>query len=98
MKQLGMKQEEIDAEEVIIKTASKQLIISNPQVMKINIAGNESFQITGNVHESSLEKWSKEDIDIVMKQANASYEKAKHALEKEGDIAAAILSLQQNKT
>ena len=93
-----MKQEEIDAQEVIIKTASKQLIISNPQVMKINIAGNESFQITGNVHEASIEKWSKEDIDIVSKQANVSYEKAKQALEKEGDIAAAILSLQKNKT
>ncbi len=51
MKQLGMKQEEIDAKEVIIKTSEKQLVIKNPSVVRINMMGQDSFQITGEVNE-----------------------------------------------
>ncbi len=98
MKQLGMKQEEIDASEVVIKTASKQIIIREPSVIRLNIAGNESFQISGRIEEASLERFGNEEIEMVMKQANVDYNKAKQALEKEGDIAGAILALQQNKT
>ena len=98
MKQLGMKEEAIDAEEVIIMTSSKKLVIKNPNVLKINMMGQESFQITGQIEESSIDKWTKDDIETVMKQARCNYESAKRALEKEGDIAGAILSLQQNKT
>ena len=98
MKQLGMKQEEIDAKEVIIRTSEKQLVIKNPSVVRINMMGQDSFQVTGEVNEESLEKWKKEDIDMVSKQAGVNYEKARKALEKEGDIAGAILALQQDKT
>ncbi len=98
MKQLGMKQEEIDAKEVIIRTSEKQLVIKNPSVVRINMMGQDSFQVTGEVNEESLEKWKKEDIEIVSKQAGVSYEKARNVLEKEGDIAGAILALQQDKT
>ena|SRR3989344_8364615 len=98
MKQLGMKQEEIDAKEVIIRTSEKQLVIKNPSVVRINMMGQDSFQVTGEVNEESLEKWKKEDIEIVSKQAGVSYEKARDVLEKEGDIAGAILALQQDKT
>ncbi len=35
---------------------------------------------------------------MVSKQAGVGYEKARKALEKEGDIAGAILALQQDKT
>jgi len=98
MKQLGVKQEELDAKEVIIKTSDKLFTIRNPSVLKINMMGQESFQISGQIEESSLESWTKDDIEMVMKQARCSYESAKNALEKEGDIAGAILSLQQNKT
>ena len=39
MKRLGIKQEEIDAEEVIIKTAGKSLVIKNPHVSRVNMMG-----------------------------------------------------------
>ena len=98
MKKLGMKQEEINAEQVIIKTNNKEIIISNPQVSKINMMGQETFQITGAVSEHNLERFNKDDILTVMEATNANEQEAKKALEKEGDIAAAILSLKHKKT
>ncbi len=98
MKKLGMRQEEIDAEQVIIKTNDKEIIISNPQVSKINMMGQETFQIAGQITERQLEKFTKEDILTVMEQAKVSEIAAKKALEQEGDIAAAILHLKHNKT
>ena len=98
MKQLGMKQEEINAREVRIISEDKELVIKNPSVIKVNMMGQESFQISGEIKEVSLERFSKDDIDIVSKQAKVSYEEAKQALEKEGDIAAAIIALKEDKT
>ena len=46
MKQMGVKQENIEAEKVIIKTRDKNLVIENPEVTKINMMGQESLQIT----------------------------------------------------
>ena len=89
MKKLGMKQENIEASEVIIK-GKKTLVIKNPEVIKMNIMGQETFQITGNVEES----FNEEDIKMVMGQANCSKEQAINALkENNGNIAEAILSL-----
>ena len=98
MKQMGMKQIEIEAEEVIIRQGDKDIIISNPSVQKIKMMGQESYQITGD--ESIQERIVKleindDDIKTVMEQAGVSEDKAKQALEEaEGDIATAILSLQ----
>jgi len=51
MEQMGVKQKEIEATEVIIKTKDKDILIKNPQVMKITMMGNESFQVSGVVEE-----------------------------------------------
>ncbi|MEK6835199.1 MAG: nascent polypeptide-associated complex protein [Nanoarchaeota archaeon] len=89
MQQLGMKQEEIDASEVIIK-GKKDYIIKNPNVVKVNMMGQETLQITGVLEELINE----DDIKTVMEQADCSKEKAINALrENNGDLAAAILSL-----
>lgn len=94
MKKMGIKQEELDALEVIIKTTSKDLIIKNPKVVKVNMMGQESLQVTGEIQEFS--GISEEDIKTVAEQANVSKEKAKEALEKhKGDLAAAILELKK---
>lgn len=94
MKKLGIKQEEIPASEVIIKTPEKNIVISNPSVTKINMQGQETFQIVGKISEES--PISEEDIETVSRQANVSKEKARKALEKSnGDLAEAILSLKQ---
>ena len=89
MKKLNMKQEEIDADEVIIK-GSKNLVIKNPQAVKMEVMGQETIQITGKIEELINE----EDVKTVMEQANCFREEAIKALnENNGDLAAAILSL-----
>lgn len=96
MKRMGIKQEEIDATEVIIKTTGNSLIIRNPQVSKVNMMGQETFQIAGQVEEVEEKvAISEEDIKTVMEQANCSEEEAQQALEEhDGNIAEAILKLQ----
>jgi nascent polypeptide-associated complex subunit alpha len=94
MKKMGVKQEELDASEVIIKLKDKQISIKNPSVSKINMMGQESFQISGEISEENLESFNEEDIKTVVSQANCSEEEAKKALDKtKGDIAAAIIAL-----
>jgi len=97
MKRMGIQQQEIDAVEVIIKTSDKEIIVTNPSVSKINMAGQETFQITGNIHErprSSLPDINDDDIKTVMDQANVDKKTAEKALkEANGDIAEAILKL-----
>lgn len=96
MKKMGVKQEEIDALQVIIKTEDKELIINNPHVLKINMMGQESLQITGDIEERDSKKYTEEDVKTVMEKANCKEEEARESLEKnEGDIAAAILELTQ---
>ena len=96
MQKLGVKQEEIDADEVIIKTSNKEIIIREPQVVKVNMMGQESFQISGKIHEKSVSKITEDDINTVIEQANVSREKAIKALEENhGDLAASILSLKK---
>src|SRR3989338_7257190 len=94
MKKMGIKQEEIPSTEVIIKGPTNY-IIKNPEVLKVNMMGQESLQITGELEELE-EKLiiSEEDIQTVMDQANVSHSAAKTALEaSKGDIAEAIISL-----
>ncbi len=96
MKKLGMKQEEIKAVEVVIKTPSKELVVQNPQVLKVTAFGQETLQITGHIVEREAEKYTKEDVELVSMQTGANQEKAQEALEKaEGDIAKAILLLEK---
>jgi len=96
MKRMGVKQEEIDATEVIIKTPDKELIIRDPHVAKVNMMGQESLQITGSIEERDLKAYKEEDVKTVVEQADCSEEEAKEALEKsKGDLAEAILSLKQ---
>jgi nascent polypeptide-associated complex subunit alpha len=99
MKRMGIQQTEIDAIEVIIRTPDKELVIPNPQVSKVNMMGQETLQITGDIQEREIEtapSISEEDIKTVMEQANVSEEEAKAAIEEnKGDLAAAIMSLQK---
>jgi len=95
MRRMGIKQQEIDAESVIIKTSDKEIIISNPTVTKVNMMGQDTFQITGAISEKELEpEISEEDVKTVMEKANVSEEDAIKALkENNGDLAKAIIEL-----
>ena len=94
MQKMGMKQEEIDATEVIIKTNDKNFIVRNPQVLKIDMMGQKSLQVTGDIEEES--SISKEDVSTVALQADVSEEEARKALEEsDGDLAEAIMKLKK---
>ena len=97
MKRLGIKQEEIDAQEVIIKTSNKDIIIKNPHVSKVNMMGQETFQISGDITEmeSNAVEINEDDIATVMDQTSCTKKEALDALEQSnGNLAEAILKLQ----
>ena len=98
MKQLGMSQDEIEANKVTIeKTDGTKIIFENPSVTKMNIQGNDMFQITGDFSEetSEPEAFSEEDVKTVSEKTGASEDVAKKALEETGDLADAILKLSE---
>ena len=96
MKKLGIKQEEIEANEVIIKTNDKEIVITNPQVSKVNMMGQETYQIIGDAEERSVssDEIIDEDVRTVMEQAHVTEDKAREAIENNAyDLAKAIISL-----
>ncbi len=96
MKQMGIQQVEVDAVSVVIRTPEKELFFENPQVSKVNMMGQETYQVVGSptIRELSTFEVSEEDIATVVDQTDASEEDARKALEEtEGDIAGAILKL-----
>ncbi len=97
MKKMGIQQQEIPATRVIIQTESKNFIVNSPSVQRVNMMGQDTFQVSGDVSEEVLEQKitiTDEDIQTVASQANVSEEKAKQAIESaNGDLAQAILSL-----
>lgn len=90
MKQMGLSNETVEAEEVIIKRPSGDLIIKNPSVTKMTMQGQVSYQITGDTEESSF---SEDDVKLIMEQTGKPREEAEAALKETGDIAEAIMKL-----
>ena len=99
MKKMGIQQEDIDAKEVIIRTADTEIIFSSPSVAKVHMMGQETWQITGEYEERALSSEpdiSTDDINAVVEQTGVTAEKAKETiLAHKGDLAAAILELQK---
>lgn len=96
MKKMGIQQVDIPATEVIIKTPDQEIVITNPNVAKVNAMGQQTYQITGEEHirEKVTEvSFTADDIKTVMEQANCSEEQAKAALEETNDLAEAILNI-----
>ena len=99
-RQLQNSTEEIDATEVIIRTKEKELYFSNPSVSAMNMMGQQSYQIVGEVQERELGSKEEttsipnEDIELVASQAGVSHEDARKALEEcSGEPAEAIIKL-----
>jgi nascent polypeptide-associated complex subunit alpha len=101
MKQMGIQQSEMPAREVIIRMDDKEIIIKNPSVSKVNMMGQETFQISGEIEERSLEtrpEINEDDVKTVMDQANVSKEEARKAIEEsKGDLAEAIMKITESK-
>lgn len=95
-----MNTEQIDAEEVLIKTsAGETLSIKNPQVVKMEIMGQTTYQVVGSAVPVTVQEEkgpSDEDVELVMEKTGASKEKVDTALkESSGDIAEAIMKLKK---
>ena len=99
MQRMGIQQQEIDAKEVIIRLEDKEIVISNPSVTKVNMMGQDTYQIVGEESERSLGSEpdiNDEDIETVAEQAGVSKEEAEQAIKQsKGDLAEAILKLKQ---
>ncbi len=93
-----MNTEQIDAEEVLIKTSGGEtLSIKNPQVVKMEIMGQTTYQVVGTALPVQVQEEkgpSDEDVELVMEKTGADREKTEAALkESGGDIAEAIMKL-----
>ena len=47
MKQMGIDMQELDAEEVIIRTAEEELVFSKPDVQRMDAQGQQTYTIVG---------------------------------------------------
>ncbi len=95
---MGLEMKEVNnVQEVIIKTDTKEIIISKPAVTEMKAKDNSIFQVIADSYEErelEVPVFSQDDIMLVAQQANVSPEEATKALtEAKGDLARAILLL-----
>lgn len=98
MGKMGANMREIEGvKEVIIRTAKKEMVVSDPVVQEITGSEGCVFAVTGKDYEEverDVMEFPDEDIDLVCAQTGADREKATGALsETRGDLAQAILLL-----
>jgi nascent polypeptide-associated complex subunit alpha len=97
MKKMGVQQEAIEAEQVIIRLPEGDMVFNNPDVAQVNMMGQETFQISGDFEFKERDvsvKIEEEDIETVMQQTHASREEVIEAIKQSnGDLAEAIMSL-----
>ena len=95
---MGLEMKEVNnVQEVIIKTDTKEIIITKPAVTEMKAKDNSIFQVIAESYEErelEIPIFSQDDIMLVAQQANVSAEDATRALtEAKGDLARAILLL-----
>lgn len=104
MQKMGMKIDEIDGvTEVLIRTATREIIIKEPVVTSVVVQGQRMYQVTGgSAHEmtpsaeAAQPEVPEEDVNLVAVQTGKTVDEAKAALkESGGDLAEAILRLKQ---
>lgn len=110
MEQMGIDVEDIDAEEVVIRTDEYDLVFGDPEVTKMDARGQETYQIIGSPEEVEAGEAGAadgaaddadesaipdEDVNLVAERAGVSADEAREALENnDGDLAAAIADLE----
>lgn len=94
MKQMGMDMDEIKADKVEIHVGDKKMVFKSPEVNKIDMQGQEMFQLVGDYTEEETSSVSEEDIELVQQKTDCSEEEAKNALEDADDVAEAVMELQ----
>ena len=105
MKKMGIKQESIDdVTEVIIRTKTNEIVITNAEGIGVEMGGSKSYQISGRESIRALSSgdsdapaavsFAEEDVELVMSQTQCDREKAVEALmATDGQPAEAILKI-----
>jgi nascent polypeptide-associated complex subunit alpha len=98
MAKMGIQSTEIPAQKVVIYGLDRDITIESPQITRIEMQGNVSFQIVGIVSENEKKldiEISPEDIRMVMEKTGITDEAIvrKAIKDANGDIAAAIMDL-----
>jgi len=101
MKQMGIDIDELDAEEVIIRTSEEELVFTNPDVQRMDAQGQETYNIVGSPESRDAGEGSaeleagddegdegipQEDIEMVADEAGVSQDEAREALEATGGM------------
>ncbi|MBT4605053.1 nascent polypeptide-associated complex protein [archaeon] len=101
MSKMGMKQVDLQARRVIIELEDRKLVFEQPSIQKVNMMGQESFQLTGSYSEESYDDTpdvSDDDIEVVIAQTGVSRDRAIEAINvSKGDLAEAIMTLSSEK-
>ena len=107
MKDFGMETEDLNPKKVIFVFDDEEWVFEEPKVQVMDILGVKTYSITGRPKKVKKEKIeeeevkveiTEEDVELVAKQCNVSKEEARKALEEcNGDIAEAILKLEEEK-
>tara|TARA_Y100000034_G_C6606055_1_gene263796 strand:- start:135 stop:464 length:330 start_codon:yes stop_codon:yes gene_type:complete len=95
MKKMGISQVPLNVKKVIFEMGEgDNLVIEDPNVVKVSMQGQETYQVSGEAVEEAAEGFSDDDVSMVASQTGKSEDKARVALEKsDGDIAEAIMGL-----
>jgi nascent polypeptide-associated complex subunit alpha len=110
MRRMGVDVEQMDGvSEVLIRMPDKELVLTNPQVVKMKAQGENVYQVvgesverplsgpavpTGETPVASNDAFTEEDVQLVASQANVTEEEARQALhEAQGNLAKAIIAL-----
>jgi len=94
MKKMNMNVNNVEAEMVVIKGKGKNIVISRPEIMVVNMMGRDVYQISGEVSESN--RMSEEDIQMVMEKTGKDRETVVKKLEElNNDLARAIIELKE---
>ena len=94
LKKLGMKMDNIKANQVIIKTDSGDITIDEPQVIRTTMKNQVVFQVSGDVKEKTF---TDEDVKLIIEQTGIKdEEKIKKLLQQnDGDVAKTIMKLKE---
>jgi len=96
MKKMGISQVPLNVNRVIFEMGDENLVIDEPSVIKVSMQGQETYQVSGEARIESEEKFSKEDVAMVVEKTGKPEEEVKNFLDKnDGDIALAIVELKK---
>lgn len=97
MRQMGVQQVDIDAVRVVIECPDKRIVIDEPQVARVTMMGQQTWQVSGAAREEALStapEITDEDVQTVVDATGVSVDDARAAIEEaDGDLAAAIMKL-----